>query len=128
MKLEVTYDFVCPWCYLGLTQLSRAITTAQSTDPEVTTWPFQLMPELPATGVDNAQFVVNLLGKERAAQMLLVTCCCARQRAGDAAALKTPLKESLLACNRGSGIAAIRRASSAPMPRLRINMAAAVRE
>jgi predicted DsbA family dithiol-disulfide isomerase len=70
MKLEVTYDFVCPWCYLGLTQLSRAIATAQSTAPELTLWPFQLMPELPATGVDNAQFVVNLMGKERAAQML----------------------------------------------------------
>jgi len=70
MKLEVTYDFVCPWCYLGLTQLSRAIATVQSTDPQVTLWPFQLMPELPASGVDNAQFVVDLMGKERAAQML----------------------------------------------------------
>jgi predicted DsbA family dithiol-disulfide isomerase len=71
MKLEVTFDFVCPWCYLGLTQLSRAITTVQSTDPEVTLWPYQLMPELPATGVDNAEFVVNLMGKERAAQVLV---------------------------------------------------------
>lgn len=70
MKLEVTYDFVCPWCYLGLTQLSRAIATAQSAAPQVTLWPFQLMPDLPAAGVDNAQFVVDLMGKERAAQML----------------------------------------------------------
>jgi predicted DsbA family dithiol-disulfide isomerase len=70
MKLEVTFDFVCPWCYLGLTQLSRAIATAKGTDPELTLWPFQLMPDLPATGVDNAQFVVDLMGKERAAQML----------------------------------------------------------
>ena len=70
MKLEVTFDFVCPWCYLGLTHFSRAIATVQGTDPQVTLWPFQLMPQLPATGVDNAQFVVNLMGKERAAQML----------------------------------------------------------
>ncbi|MES2743286.1 MAG: DsbA family protein [Pseudomonadota bacterium] len=79
MKIDITYDLVCPWCYLGLVQLERAITRSApagvpatgmpATGMPATLFPFQLTPDLPAGGVDNRDFFERRVGKERAAAM-----------------------------------------------------------
>lgn len=71
MKIDVTYDFVCPWCYLAISSLERAVSSKPHIDVEL--WPFQLTPEVPETGVDHDAFFNGRVGeataKERYRQM-----------------------------------------------------------
>jgi predicted DsbA family dithiol-disulfide isomerase len=70
MRIEIYSDVVCPWCYIGERRLGRAL--AQRPDLEVErVWrPFQLQPELPASGLPWAAFAAAKFGgAERAWEM-----------------------------------------------------------
>ncbi len=53
LRISLTSDFMCPWCYIGLTRLERAV-QQMAVDAQAT-WvfrPFLLEPGTPAEGLD----------------------------------------------------------------------------
>jgi len=62
LRVDVVFDFVCPWCYIGKRRLELALDTwraAHPGDPEpVVRWlPFQLNPDIPAGGISRREHV-----------------------------------------------------------------------
>jgi predicted DsbA family dithiol-disulfide isomerase len=66
-RLEIISDPVCPWCYLGVANLMRAIGEAGG-HPFALAWrPFQLDPTLPPEGIDRAAYLAGKFGGDPAA-------------------------------------------------------------
>ncbi|MQY41404.1 thioredoxin domain-containing protein [Epibacterium sp. SM1969] len=62
VKLDVLSDPICPWCYIGKTNLEKALAAVQD-HPFVIEWhPFQLNPEMPAEGMDRRAYLENKFG------------------------------------------------------------------
>jgi predicted DsbA family dithiol-disulfide isomerase len=55
--IQVTYDFICPWCWIGGEQLDRALyATGQSASRHITYVPYQLNPDMPTHGMDRKAY------------------------------------------------------------------------
>ena len=73
MLIDVFSDLVCPWCYIGIHRLTRALTERPRLRLERRWHPFMLSPDLPAAGIDRALYLTIRFGsRERARQMLAV--------------------------------------------------------
>jgi predicted DsbA family dithiol-disulfide isomerase len=62
LRVDVVFDFVCPWCYIGKRRLEAALEdwTAQhpgGPKPAVRWLPFQLNPDIPAGGMSRREHV-----------------------------------------------------------------------
>jgi predicted DsbA family dithiol-disulfide isomerase len=62
IRLDILSDPVCPWCYIGKSNLDRAL--EQHPDhPFTVEWhPFQLNPDMPAAGMDRATYLEAKFG------------------------------------------------------------------
>lgn len=69
VKLDILSDPICPWCYIGKTNLEKAL-AAVPDHPFVIEWhPFQLNPDMPAGGMDRREYLeAKFKGKEGAVQ------------------------------------------------------------
>ncbi len=73
MLIDVFSDLVCPWCYIGIHRLTRALAERPRLRLERRWHPFMLSPDLPAAGIDRALYLTIRFGsRERARQMLAV--------------------------------------------------------
>lgn len=62
VKLDIISDPICPWCYIGKTNLDKALTEFPN-HPFVIEWhPFQLNPEMPAGGMDRRAYLEAKFG------------------------------------------------------------------
>jgi len=62
VKLDILSDPICPWCYIGKTQLDRAL-DAIPDHPFTIEWhPFQLNPDMPAGGMDRRAYLEAKFG------------------------------------------------------------------
>jgi predicted DsbA family dithiol-disulfide isomerase len=66
MRIEVVWDVVCPWCFIGKRRLEKALQIVQD-DAQVgcarVTWrAFQLNPDLPNEGIERAEYVRRKFG------------------------------------------------------------------
>lgn len=62
IKLDIMSDPICPWCYIGKTLLDRALADVED-HPFVIEWhPFQLNPDMPAGGMDRAEYLERKFG------------------------------------------------------------------
>jgi predicted DsbA family dithiol-disulfide isomerase len=70
-NVEIVSDTVCPWCYVGHKQLSKAIATYRAAHPGSddtfsTTWkPFYLDPDAPKVGIEKSERFAAKFGPER---------------------------------------------------------------
>ena len=60
LHVDVVFDFVCPWCYIGKRRLEAALEVWRAQHPNepepVVRWlPFQLNPEMPASGMSRRE-------------------------------------------------------------------------
>ncbi|MBK5356638.1 DsbA family oxidoreductase [Pseudomonas sp. TH41] len=66
LRIDVFFDFICPWCLIGKRQLERAINLLRTKEPDVelkTVWHgVQLLPQLPAQGEPFTDFYLKRLG------------------------------------------------------------------
>ncbi|TWC30570.1 putative DsbA family dithiol-disulfide isomerase [Pseudomonas sp. SJZ079] len=73
LRIDVVFDFICPWCLIGKRQLERALArlSAEQVDVEVDlVWHgVQLLPQLPAQGVPFAEFYQQRLGSAEAVRL-----------------------------------------------------------
>ena len=71
--IDVVFDVVCPWCYIGKRHLEAALATLADDGlplPVVRWHPFELNPDLPVEGIDRRDYVERKFGgPARAAQV-----------------------------------------------------------
>ncbi|GJM60726.1 DsbA family oxidoreductase [Persicobacter diffluens] len=48
LKIEIVSDVVCPWCYIGVSRLEKALKSSGNVKAEISWRPFQLHPEIQA--------------------------------------------------------------------------------
>ena len=85
-QIDVISDVVCPWCFIGKRHLEQALRAWSALHPdEIPTvrWhPFQLNPQLPATGVPRKQYLENKFGGPERAKEIYARVSAAGKRAG----------------------------------------------
>ena len=64
MKVEIYFDVVCPWCYIGERRFARALETlgASAGDVEVEFRPFQLDPGAPERAIPIGEYLERRYG------------------------------------------------------------------
>ncbi len=70
LAIEIVYDFVCPWCYLGMRRLMRALSERSLHGFDITWRPFLLNPDMPRLGMSRFDYVVRKFGGEERARRL----------------------------------------------------------
>ncbi|MCE8508046.1 DsbA family oxidoreductase [Ruegeria pomeroyi] len=67
VKLDILSDPICPWCYIGKTQLDKAL-AAIPDHPFVIEWhPFQLNPDMEPEGMDRREYLERKFGGKEGA-------------------------------------------------------------
>ena len=67
VKLDILSDPICPWCYIGKTNLDKAL-AAIPDHPFVIEWhPFQLNPDMPDEGMDRREYLEGKFGGKEGA-------------------------------------------------------------
>lgn len=62
VKLDILSDPICPWCYIGKTNLDKALSQVPD-HPFVIEWhPFQLNPDMPVEGMDRRAYLEGKFG------------------------------------------------------------------
>ncbi len=70
IRLDIFSDPVCPWCYIGRANLDRALEQHADHPFRIEYHPFQLNPDMPAAGVDRADYLeAKFGGKARAVEI-----------------------------------------------------------
>ena len=84
-QIDVISDVVCPWCFIGKRNLERALETWRAKHPDempTVRWhPFQLNPQLPASGVPRKQYLENKFGGPERAKEIYARVSAAGKRA-----------------------------------------------
>lgn len=68
MRVEIIFDTVCPWCYVGKRRIERAFTSRPAIRPEFIWRPFLLNPDLPNEGIDRRSHLERKFGSEHRVQ------------------------------------------------------------
>ncbi|MBY6081328.1 DsbA family oxidoreductase [Ruegeria arenilitoris] len=67
VKLDILSDPICPWCYIGKTNLDKALASVPD-HPFVIEWhPFQLNPDMPEGGMDRREYLERKFGGKEGA-------------------------------------------------------------
>ena len=61
-RLDIFSDPICPWCYIGKANLDRALEANPNHDFEIEWHPFQLNPNMAATGADRRSYLEAKFG------------------------------------------------------------------
>jgi predicted DsbA family dithiol-disulfide isomerase len=70
LVIEVVFDFVCPWCYLGVKRLAFLLARRQELDVDLNWRPFLLNPDMPRGGMSRADYMIRKFGAEDRARRL----------------------------------------------------------
>jgi predicted DsbA family dithiol-disulfide isomerase len=62
LVIEIVADLVCPWCYLGLRRLERALAMRPGLRPRIAWRPFLLNPDAPLEGVPLQAYLAAATG------------------------------------------------------------------
>jgi predicted DsbA family dithiol-disulfide isomerase len=68
MRIDVIFDTVCPWCYIGKKRLEAAISSHGADGIEIHWNAFLLNPDIPADGMDRRAYLRAKFGGESRAQ------------------------------------------------------------
>ncbi len=64
MQLDVIFDTVCPWCYIGKRRLERALALRPGAHVRINWRPFMLNPDMPPDGIDRTAYLIKKFGSE----------------------------------------------------------------
>jgi predicted DsbA family dithiol-disulfide isomerase len=62
MRIDIVFDTVCPWCFVGKRRFDRALRLRPNAAPEIRYRSFLLNPDLPAQGVDRREYLDRKFG------------------------------------------------------------------
>ena len=70
-SIEITSDFICPWCFVAETRLKRAIAQLESNEDFQLIWrPYELNPDMPELGIDRKTYRSQKFGSWAYSQQL----------------------------------------------------------
>jgi len=64
MHIDIIFDAICPWCYIGKRRLEKAIGLRPGIDVTMQWRPFLLNPEMPPRGIERATYLSRKFGSE----------------------------------------------------------------
>ena len=67
VKLDIISDPICPWCYIGKTNLDAALLQFPDHPFTIEWHPFQLNPDMPAGGMDRRAYLEGKFGGKEGA-------------------------------------------------------------
>jgi predicted DsbA family dithiol-disulfide isomerase len=70
LTVEVVFDLVCPWCFLGVRRLRRALANRPDIAADLAWRPFLLNPDMPAGGMPRQDYLLRKFGAEERARRL----------------------------------------------------------
>ena len=70
LPAELVFDLVCPWCFIGLRRLDRALARRPDVRLDLTFRPFLLNPEMPRGGLARSEYLTRKYGGEERARRL----------------------------------------------------------
>jgi len=70
LAIEVVFDFVCPWCYLGVQRMAFLLARRQDLAVDLIWRPFLLNPDMPRGGMSRADYMIRKFGAEDRARRL----------------------------------------------------------
>jgi predicted DsbA family dithiol-disulfide isomerase len=73
LSIEVVYDLVCPWCFLGTRRLRRTLRGRPDIGADIAWRPFLLNPDIAPGGVARADYIIRKFGGEDRARRLHAT-------------------------------------------------------
>lgn len=73
LQIEVVFDLVCPWCYLGTRRLRRALRARPDILVDILWRPFLLNPDIPSAGLPRQEYMTRKFGGEERARRLHAT-------------------------------------------------------
>jgi predicted DsbA family dithiol-disulfide isomerase len=62
MRIDVIFDTICPWCFIGKRRLERALAQRPLVRPEIRWRPFLLNPDMPSQGIDRKTYLETKFG------------------------------------------------------------------
>lgn len=65
MRIDIVFDTVCPWCYVGKKRFDRALALRPNLKPEIRYKSFLLNPDLPTEGVDRREWLERKFGSSQ---------------------------------------------------------------
>ncbi|MCB8878692.1 DsbA family oxidoreductase [Acidisoma cellulosilytica] len=71
--VEIIYDLVCPWCFIGTRRLLRMMRRRPDIDMAVEWRPFLLNPDMPRSGMSRSAYIQRKFGAEDRARRLFAT-------------------------------------------------------
>ncbi len=77
MNIDIVYDTVCPWCYIGKRRFEQALALRPHLSPTVRWQPFLLNPGIPEEGVDRTTYLNKKFGGEQRARSVYGAICTA---------------------------------------------------
>ena len=82
VKLDIISDPICPWCYIGKTNLDRALEQIPDHPFTIEWHPFQLNPTMPAGGISRRDYLEGKFGGKEAAVKAYAPVVTASEAAG----------------------------------------------
>jgi predicted DsbA family dithiol-disulfide isomerase len=70
LTVEVVLDLVCPWCFLGVRRLRRALANRPDITADLAWRPFLLNPDMPQGGMPRQDYLLRKFGAEERARRL----------------------------------------------------------
>ncbi|MCC7426065.1 MAG: DsbA family oxidoreductase [Alphaproteobacteria bacterium] len=70
LPLDIVFDVICPWCYIGKRRLERALARRPEIAADITWRPFLLNPDMPPGGMPRHEYLVRKFGGEDRARRL----------------------------------------------------------
>ena len=64
MEIHITFDTVCPWCYIGKRRLEMALSMRPQIRVKPNWRPFFLNPEMPPEGIHRTAYLVKKFGSK----------------------------------------------------------------
>lgn len=66
MRIDIFFDVVCPWCYIGKRRLENALAEVGDVDVQVRWHPFFLNPWVPREGISRDEYLTTKFGSVEA--------------------------------------------------------------
>ncbi|MGB0671388.1 MAG: DsbA family oxidoreductase [Rhodospirillales bacterium] len=82
LRIDIIFDIVCPWCFIGKRRLEEAIALRPHLRVDPHWWPFLLNPEMPRLGLDRKIYLLRKFGGEERVRRTHAAVAEAGQRSG----------------------------------------------
>lgn len=71
MQIDVYFDPICPWCFIGKRRLQRALGQRSALSAKLSWRPFMLNPDMPPAGMERNAYLLHKFGTEARVRRLL---------------------------------------------------------